>query len=180
MQMRHGMPPIQTALDHGIRPSLSVDVETNMAADMFTVMRATFTLHRTLVNERALAGEQNLPRLLTCRDVLEMATIYGAETCHLDHKIGTLTPGKEADIIVLRTDAINVTPLNNAPGAVVTLMDTSNVDTVLIAGKIMKRSGKLVGVDLNRIRRTVETSRDAVLERAGYARNLFGSCCPVV
>ena len=177
MQMRHGMPPIQTALDHGIRPSLSVDVETNMAADMFTVMRSTFTLHRTLINERALAGEQNLPPLLTCRDVLEMATIEGARASHLDHKVGTLTPGKEADIIMLRTDAINVTPLNNAPGAVVTLMDTSNVDTVFIAGKLMKRGGKLLGVDLPKIRRAVEASRDAVLARAKYARNLFGSCC---
>jgi 5-methylthioadenosine/S-adenosylhomocysteine deaminase len=177
MQMRHGMPPIQEALDHGIRPSLSVDVETNMAADMFTVMRATFTLQRTLVNERALAGEQKIPRLLTCRDVLEMATIEGARVAHLDHKVGTLTPGKEADIVMLRTDAINVTPLNNAPGAVVTLMDTSNVDTVFIAGKIVKRGGKLVGVDLNKIRRTIEASRDGVLARAGYPRNLFGSCC---
>jgi 5-methylthioadenosine/S-adenosylhomocysteine deaminase len=177
MQMRHGMPPIQLALDHGIRPSLSVDVETNMSADMFTVMRSTFTLHRTLINERALAGEKNLPRLLTCRDVLEMATIEGARVSHLDHKVGTLTPGKEADIIMLRTDTINVTPLNNAPGAVVTLMDTSNVDTVLIAGKVMKRNGKLVGVDLNRIRRTAEASRDALIASAKYPRNLFGSCC---
>jgi 5-methylthioadenosine/S-adenosylhomocysteine deaminase len=177
MQMRHGMPPIQTAIDHGIRPSLSVDVETNMAADMFTVMRSTFTLQRTLINERALAGEQNLPPLLTCRDVLEMATINGARDSHLDHKVGTLTPGKEADIIMLRTDTINVTPLNNAPGAVVTLMDTSNVDTVFIAGKILKRGGKLLGVDLPKIRRTVEASRDAVLARAGYPRNLFNSCC---
>jgi 5-methylthioadenosine/S-adenosylhomocysteine deaminase len=177
MQMRHGMPPIQTALDYGIRPSLSVDVETNMAADMFTVMRSTFTLHRTLLNERALAGEQKLPPLLTCRDVLEMATIDGARVSHLDHKVGSLTPGKEADIIMLRTDAINVAPLNNAPGAIVTLMDTSNVDTVLIAGKVMKRGGKLVGVDLNKIRRTVEASRDAVLARAKYPRNLFRSCC---
>src|SRR6266850_5280267 len=177
MQMRHGMPPIQMALDHGILPSLSVDVETNMSADMFTVMRSTFTLHRTLLNERALAGEKLLPPLLTCRDVLEMATIEGARVSHLDHKVGTLTPGKEADVIMLRTDAINVTPLNNGPGAVVTLMDTSNVDTVLIAGKVMKRSGKLVGVDVNRIRRTAEASRDALLATAKYPRNLFGSCC---
>src|SRR5262245_3273441 len=107
MQMRHGMPPIQMALDYGIRPSLSVDVETNMAADMFTVMRTTFNLQRALINERAFSGEQNLPRLLTCRDVLEMATIEGARGSHLDHKVGTLTPGKEADIVMLRTDAIN-------------------------------------------------------------------------
>jgi cytosine/adenosine deaminase-related metal-dependent hydrolase len=166
MQMRHGMPPIQEALDHGITPSLSVDVETNMAADMFTVMRSTFTLQRALANERALAGDRNAPSLLTCRQVLEMATIQGARDAHLDHKIGTLTPGKEADIIVLRTDAINIVPLNNAAGAVVTMMDTSNVDTVFIAGTLVKRAGKLIGVDLPKIRREVEASRDAVLARA--------------
>jgi cytosine/adenosine deaminase-related metal-dependent hydrolase len=175
MQMRHGMPPIQRALDHGVMPSLSVDVETNMAADMFTVMRATFTLHRALLNERVLAGEQNVPALLTCRQVLEMATIQGARDSHLDHKVGTLTPGKEADIVMLRTDAINVMPLNSAAGAVVTLMDTSNVDTVLIAGNVMKRGGRLVGVDLPKIRRTVEASREAVLARAGYRGNRLGS-----
>ena len=175
MQMRHGMPPIQRALDHGIVPSLSVDVETNMAADMFTVMRSTFTLQRALLNERVLAGEQNLPPLLTCRQVLEMATIQGARDSHLDHKIGTLTPGKEADIVLLRTDAINVVPLNNAAGAVVTLMDTSNVDTVLIAGKLVKRGGALVGVDLPGIRRRVEASREAVLARAGVRGNRLGA-----
>ena len=175
MQMRHGMPPIQKALDHGIMPSLSVDVETNMAADMFTVMRTTFTLQRALVNERVLAGERNVPSLITCRQVLEMATIQGARDSHLDHKIGTLTPGKEADIIMLRTDAINIVPLNNAAGAVVTMMDTSNVDTVFIAGTIVKRGGKLLGVDLPKIRREVEASRNGVLSRASYKGSRLGS-----
>jgi cytosine/adenosine deaminase-related metal-dependent hydrolase len=174
MQMRHGMPPIQQAIDHGITPSLSVDVETNMAADMFTVMRATFTLQRALLNERVLAGERNLPGLLTSRQVLEMATIQGARDSHLDRKIGTLTPGKDADIIMLRTDTINVMPVNNAAGAVVTLMDTSNVDTVFIAGKLMKRNGQLVGVDLAKIRREAEAARVAVLTRAGVKPNRLG------
>ena len=175
MQMRHGMPPIQRALDHGIQPSLSVDVETNMAADMFTVMRATFTLQRALANERALAGEASPPRLLTCRQVLEMATVQGARVSHLDRRIGTLTPGKEADIILLRTDTINAMPVNHAAGAVVTLMDTSNVDTVFIAGKLMKQGGRLLNVDLSRIRRAVEASRDAVLARAGYKGSRVGA-----
>jgi cytosine/adenosine deaminase-related metal-dependent hydrolase len=175
MQMRHGMPPIQEALDHGITPSLSVDVETNMAADMFTVMRSTFTLQRALLNERVIAGEQNLPALVTSRQVLEMATIQGARDSHLDQKIGTLTPGKDADLIMLRTDTINVMPLNNAAGAVVTLMDTSNVDTVFIGGKLMKRNGQLVGVDIARIRREAEASRLAVLMRAGVKPNRLGT-----
>jgi cytosine/adenosine deaminase-related metal-dependent hydrolase len=174
MQMRHGMPPIQEALDHGIVPSLSVDVETNMAADMFTVMRSTFVLQRALQNERVIKGERNPPALLTSRQVLEMATIQGARDAHLDQKIGTLTPGKDADIVMLRTDTINVMPVNNAAGAVVTLMDTSNVDTVFIAGKMVKRGGSLVGVDLAKIRREVEASRAAVLMRAGVKANRLG------
>jgi cytosine/adenosine deaminase-related metal-dependent hydrolase len=177
MQMRHGMPPFQAALDHGIRPSLSVDVECNMTADMFSIMRTAFTLQRALVNERAIAEEKNLPRLLTCRDAIELATIEGARTAHLDSKIGTLTPGKEADILMLATDRINVFPMNNVPGTVVTLMDTSNVENVFIAGKVMKWQGKLVGVDLGRIRRMIDKARDELLARAKYPPNLFESCC---
>jgi 5-methylthioadenosine/S-adenosylhomocysteine deaminase len=179
MQMRHGMPPFQKALDHGIRPSLSVDVECNMSADMFSIMRSAFTLQRALVNERAVNGEQNLPKLLTCRDVLEMATIEGARVAHLDSKIGTLTPGKEADITMLAADRINVFPMNNVPGTVVTMMDTSSVENVFVAGQVRKWRGKLVGVDLARIRRQMEQARDGLLVRAKYKKDLFGSCCAV-
>lgn len=177
MQMRHGMPPIQTALDHGIRPSLSVDVECNMTADMFSIMRTAYTLQRALINQRALAGEQNLPTLVTCRDVIEFATVSGARVAHLDSKVGTLTPGKEADIIMLATDRINTFPLNNVPGTIVTLMDTSNVENVFVAGKVVKWQGKLVRMDLNRLRRDIEKSRDGLLARTKQRRNFFGSCC---
>jgi len=178
MQEGHGVPPFQAALDHGIRPSLSTDVETSMTSDLFTIMRTAFTLQRMFINERRSNGEKNLPAWLTCRDVLEMATSEGARVAHLDHKVGSLTPGKEAAIILLRTDDINVFPLNNAPGAVVTLMDTSNVDTVLVAGKIMKWKGNLMGVDLKRIRRLADRARDGILSRAGYRPNLLNTCCP--
>ena len=129
------------------------------------------------LTQRALAGEKNLPSLLTCRDVLEMATVEGARTAHLDAKIGTLTPGKEADILMLAIDRINVFPMNNVPGTIVTLMDTSNVENVFIAGRVMKWQGKLVGVDLRRIRETIERASDGVLARARYPRKLFESCC---
>jgi 5-methylthioadenosine/S-adenosylhomocysteine deaminase len=177
MQMRHGMPPLQTALDHRIQPSLSVDVECNMTADMFSIMPTAFTLQRALINERSLAGEQNLPQLVTCREVIAMATIGGAKAAHLENKVGTLTPGKAADIIMLSTDRVNVFPLNNVPGTIVTLMDTSNVENVFVAGKVIKWQGKLVGVDLNRVRSMIEKSRDAVLARAGYSADRFGTCC---
>jgi 5-methylthioadenosine/S-adenosylhomocysteine deaminase len=172
MVMRHGMPPIQQALDAGIRPSLSSDVETTMAADMFTQMRSVFTLQRALVNERAIKGEQELPALLTARDVIEFATFQGARANGLDAKIGTLTPGKEADIIMLRTDLPNTLPFNNAYGAIATAMDTSNVDTVFIGGRAMKRRGKLVGVDLARVQREAAASRDYLIGKLGWPRSV--------
>ncbi len=182
MSMRHGMPPIQQALAHGILPSLSTDVETNMAADMFTVMRATFTLQRALLNERYIAGEHDLPQLVSCRQVLEMATIAGARAAQLDHKVGALTPGKDADVIMLDGRRINAMPLNNAPGAVVTMMDTSNVKNVLIGGRLMKLNHELVGVDVDKLRQEIEAARDRVLGRLRaafpeYAPTLVSSCC---
>jgi 5-methylthioadenosine/S-adenosylhomocysteine deaminase len=173
MEMGHGVPPIQQALDHGIRPSLSVDVETQMPGDFFTQMRAVFTLQRMLAINRPAGGDRKAPALVTARQVIEFATVAGARDNGLDRKIGTLTPGKEADIILLRTDAINVAPVNNAYGAIVLGMDTSNVDTVFIAGALRKRQGTLVGVDLARIARQAARSRDYVTSRAGWAPGLF-------
>ena len=89
-------------------------------------------------------------------------------------KTGTLTPGKDADIIMLRTDAINVAPMNNAYAAVVQAMDTSNVDTVFIAGQLLKRQGQLVGVDLNRIRQQAQASRDYIVQTAGWPSSRLG------
>ncbi len=174
MEMGHGVPPIQQALDHGIRPSLSVDVETEMPGDFFTQMRAVFTLQRMLAINRPPSAERKAPTLLTAREVVEFATIEGAKDNRLDRKIGTLTPGKDADIILLRTDAINVMPVNNVFGAIVLGMDTSNVDTVIIAGTIKKRNGRLVGVDLPRVRRLAEQSRNYILSKTGWPRTILG------
>lgn len=168
MQMSHGVPPVQAALDHGIRPSLSVDVETQMTGDMFTQMRTVFALQRMQALERQRLGDERAPALLGVRDVVEFATVRGAIANRLDDRIGTLTPGKQADVILLRTDAINVLPLNDAYGAVVLGMDTSNVDTVFVAGRMKKRGGVLVGVDLERIRRDAEASRDRIHAAVGW------------
>jgi len=135
-------------------------------------MRSVFTLQRMLALNPTAGASRPQPRLLTVRDVVEFATIAGARANQLDRKVGTLTPGKEADVIMLRTDAINVMPLNNASGAVVLAMDTSNVDTVFIGGRVMKQGGRLVGVDLNRIRQDAERSRDYVAGKAGWKTTL--------
>lgn len=170
MEMGHGVPAIQHALDHGIRPSLSVDVETEMPGDLFTQMRSVFTVQRMQRLARERAGEKNLPPLLNVKEVVEFATIQGARDNRLERKVGTLTPGKDADIIMLRTNQINVMPANNAYGAVVLSMDTSNVDTVFIAGKTMKSQGKLLGVDMPRLTRLLHQSQEYLLAKTGLGR----------
>jgi 5-methylthioadenosine/S-adenosylhomocysteine deaminase len=177
MNMRHGTPPIVKTLDVGVQPSLSVDVEVTLTADMFTQMRSTMTLQRVFMNGKAL-GEPafvGLPNqeLLTSRDVLRMATMEGAKDLKLDHKVGSLTPGKEADIVILDAEAINVHPLNVVPGAVVSLMERSNVETVIVAGKVRKWKGKLLDVNLRKLRNDLESSRDGIFARAGVPQDLF-------
>jgi 5-methylthioadenosine/S-adenosylhomocysteine deaminase len=113
-----------------------------------------------------------VPAPLTTRDVLRYATINGAKALRLDGKTGTLTPGKEADIIILDAQAINVAPLNNVPGAVVSLMDRTNVETVIVAGEVRKWKGRLLDVNLDNLRRRLENSRDYVFSQA-QANPLF-------
>jgi cytosine/adenosine deaminase-related metal-dependent hydrolase len=161
MMMGHGMPPIQKFLDRGLRPSLSVDVETNVPSDMFNQMRSVLALQRG-------AASTEGKRPLSARDVLACATIEGARANGLDSKVGTLTPGKQADLIMLRTDRLNVTPLNDPATAVVAGMDTGNVDTVLIAGRVMKRGGQLLHVDWPAAKRMAAESRDHVIAKSGF------------
>jgi 5-methylthioadenosine/S-adenosylhomocysteine deaminase len=116
-----------------------------------------------------------IPAPLTTRDVLRYATMNGAKALRLDQKVGSLTPGKEADIIILDATAINVAPLNQVPGAVVSLMDRTNVETVIVAGTVRKWKGRLLDVDLPNLRRQLENSRDYIFAAAGVPQNLFGS-----
>jgi 5-methylthioadenosine/S-adenosylhomocysteine deaminase len=172
MQMRHGNPPIQKCLDLGMLPSLSSDVECTMTADPFTQMRSTITLQRMLANDLALRGE-DYPKLLSAADVINMATMGGAKGLKLDHKTGSLTPGKEADIVLLDATALNVAPLNHVPGAVVTLMERSNVSTVICAGQVRKWQGAMLGHDIAKLRAELEASRDYLLEKADVTLDLF-------
>jgi 5-methylthioadenosine/S-adenosylhomocysteine deaminase len=168
MMMGHGMPPIQKFLDRGLSPSLSVDVETNVPGDMFTQMRSVMSLQHALSYERQLLGDARPPERITSRDVLAYATMEGARANGLSHKTGSLTPGKEADVIMLRTDKPNVFPINDPIGAVVWSMDTSNIDSVFVAGKPMKRNGKLLHVDWNATKKAVMESRSYVIKKSGF------------
>jgi len=186
MNMRHGMPPILKMESLGMEPSLSVDVECTLTADFFTQMRSTMNFQREMVNRMILDPGfvtedwwppqlPGTPNPLMTRDVLRFATMNGAKALRLDGKTGSLTPGKEADIIILDATRINVAPLNQVPGAVVSLMDRTNVETVIVAGKVRKWKGQLLDVDLPHLRQQLEASRDYVFAAAGIEQDLFRS-----
>jgi len=168
MKVGHGMPPIQKFLDRGLKPSLSVDVETNVPGDMFTQMRSVISLQHAQSFDRQLAGDTKAPERITTREVLAYATLEGARANRLAHKTGSLTPGNDADMIMLRTDKPNIFPINDPIGAVVWGMDTSNVDSVFVAGKPMKRNGQLLHVDWNAVKKAVNESHDYVIKKSGF------------
>lgn len=167
------IPSIQQALDAGIRPSLSIDVEVCLTPDMFTQMRTVHAMQRASVFNRRYLGEPDLPEALTVKDVLELATVSGARANGVLDRTGTLTPGKQADLILLGAEDFNSMPLNNAYGTIVSGADTKNVEAVFVAGEVKKFEGKLVGWDLASVRRRVHESRDRILADAGFELDVF-------
>ncbi|MBY8856775.1 amidohydrolase family protein [Nocardia sp. CA2R105] len=131
---------------------------------MFATMRTAFVVQR---------GRDGG---LRSRDLLEFATVDGARACGLAARTGSLTPGKDADVILLRTDDLTVFPCNNPAGTIVAAGHPGLIDTVLVAGRVVKRAGALVGVDLPGLRGRLLASRDRIAAAAGVA--LDGTWCP--
>jgi 5-methylthioadenosine/S-adenosylhomocysteine deaminase len=158
-QMGHGWPPVMKALEYGLRPSLSIDVVTTVPGDMFTQMRAAFGSERARMNAVFWEKNEAATGLLTAEQVLRMATIDGAYVAGLEDRTGSLTPGKQADVVLIDARALNVAPVIDPVAAVTLSADVSNVDTVIIGGVVRKQNGKLSG-DADTARRLVEASRD--------------------
>ena len=105
-----------------------------------------------------------------------MATLGGAQAAHLDHLVGSLTPGKIADIVVLNARTLNTAPMSHATGAVVHHMDTSNIDTVIVGGEIVKHDGRLQGVDVDAALTELSRSAESLFSRSQYPDVLLTSC----
>ena len=168
-----GVSTFQTALDHGIRPGFSIDNEVSYGTDMFTEMRVAFYVQRAMATYRKTRGDAKAPGLVDVRQVLECATLGGAACAGLLDKCGSLTPGKEADIVMIRTDDINLYPSNHALGTVALAADIRNIDTVIIGGRVRKSRGKMVGVNMDRFRRLADESRAYLFMKAGYKLDIF-------
>ncbi|WP_244788313.1 amidohydrolase family protein [Cupriavidus pauculus] len=168
-----GMFGYQAALNHGMRPGFSVDNESAYSGDMFAEMRTALSLQRSAAQARKFGGDKNAPQPVTMRQLLSAATFDGAAVAHLGNRTGSLAAGKEADIVLINAQDINLYPSNNALGTVVTAAERSNVETVIVGGRIRKIGGKLVGVDFERLRRDTEESRRYLFDAVGFRSNPF-------
>jgi cytosine/adenosine deaminase-related metal-dependent hydrolase len=166
-----GMFGFQAAISHGIRPGLSIDNESAYGGDMFAEMRAALYLQRSAAQGRRFVADRTAPAPVSLRQLLSAATVDGAVVAQLGRTTGSLTEGKAADIVLINTDAINVYPSNNALGTVVSAADRSNVETVIVGGRIRKQGGKLVDVDFDRVRAMTEESRRYLFEAVGFDGN---------
>ncbi len=165
----------QQAVDHGMRPGIGTDLETAYGGDMPTELRVAFALQRATAQSRRYAGDEAAPAPVRVEDLLRAAAIDGARCAGLDHRTGSLTPGKQADLILVRTDGISLLGTNNAAGAIVHGADRSNISDVMVAGRFRKRDGQMVDLNLEGLRRRVEASQDHLLSSVGHVRNPLAS-----
>jgi 5-methylthioadenosine/S-adenosylhomocysteine deaminase len=149
-------PVLGRMLAAGLTPSLSVDTETATAGDMFTQLRIAY----------AVAQRDRLDgRSVSARDVLHWATLQGARATGLERRTGSLTPGKAADIVLIRGTDVNLAPVSAPADAIVLAAHPGNVDTVLVAGRVLKRAGRLEA-DVERARGLVQAAHEHVLGTA--------------
>lgn len=157
LKMGFGWPETGRMLAAGIRPSLSIDDCPSAGGDMFATMRLAFAV------QRGLDGG------LTARDFVEFATVDGARACGLDARTGSITVGKDADLILLDAEDPSVFPVSDPVGTVVAAGHPGLVDSVFVAGRAVKRDGRLLGVDLPALRARLLESRDRIAAAAGIA-----------
>jgi cytosine/adenosine deaminase-related metal-dependent hydrolase len=184
LQMGMGYPLALSGRDAGTRISLGIDIVSNYPGDMFSQMRIAMQMARAQDNEE-LARRHRAPRRLRvkARDALRLGTLGGAEALHMEHSIGTIEVGKAADIIVIGTDSLAMTPAHDAVGAVVLGAAASDVDAVIVDGVVRKENGMLVGVEMSALRaRLMESARRIHASAAYVPRDgihaLWGSIFP--
>ena len=166
LQMGYGDP--LTGILHELHAPISIgtDVEPAVGSDLFTCMRITLQHERNrgIMEHFRKFGSRPHKSALTCRDALSWVTTNAAKIAGLDNRIGSLTPGKQADIIMLRADDVNLVPAHDVVGSVVMQASSANVDTVIVAGRVVKRAGKLLFAGLRDKLAALQSSGERILD----------------
>jgi len=161
--------PILQANRLGLQEGISCDNELSYGYDMFSEMRTLLTVQRGLSFAAEFGGEPDVPPRYDPRDVLRAATVGGARNARLSDRIGSLTPGKKADVVVLDLDQVPTQPFGSLAGTVVSFAGVANVDTVFVDGAVKKWRGTLTGVDYGSVVSDAEASRESLLNGFGLS-----------
>lgn len=150
----------------GSQPSLGVDLESSISGDMFTVARMALASQRAFDNEASRRAAGKLPdtTTITTREALAWITVEGARMLKMEDRIGTLTPGKQADLVVIRADDLNMWPVHDAVTSVVTQTSLANVESVMIAGRWKKRDGRMLAGDLAALKQALAASGRRIMD----------------
>jgi len=169
MAQGHGFAITGRLTKLGGAPSLGVDLESGISGDMFTVARVAMAAQRALDNAQFRADTGNIPETSTvyCRKALSWITLEGARMLKQQDRIGSLTPGKQADVVVIKADELNMWPLHDPVTTVVTQTSLANIEHVLINGEFKKRDGKLLYADLKPRMRELRASGARILHDIG-------------
>ncbi|ELZ54454.1 MULTISPECIES: amidohydrolase family protein [Halorubrum] len=168
MQMGHGIPVTGKVLEAGGRPAWGVDVCSNISGDMGSQMRIGMQLQRMFDNQAVLEGDEEVTEVsISARDTLEMATIEGAKALQLDDEIGTITPGKRADLVLFDATDFMTAPSHSPVETVVFQSDPSHIDTVLVDGEVVKRDGELTNPKVREEFDRFVASGERLVEEAG-------------
>ncbi|RAO17446.1 amidohydrolase family protein [Micromonospora noduli] len=164
-----GYPPTWQLRHHDIPVSLSMDTSVWWSGDLFSAMRSTLGADRSREHLEAHAKQETITHChLRAEQVVEWATRGGARALGMDATIGALTPGRQADVVLIKNDASPVMfPILNPHGHVVFQAQRADVHTVLVGGRVVKRDGRLVGVDLAAARASVAATIDHLRETMG-------------
>jgi cytosine/adenosine deaminase-related metal-dependent hydrolase len=147
MLMQFGtFPATGPALSRGIVSGFGIDTICSAGNDLFSEMRLALAAERSRANAPALASGKQVPTVdLHQRDMLRLATIDGARVWHLEDEIGTLTPGKQADIAVIDLRSPHLDGFGDPVAVMVLGAGPADVETVIVGGDVVKRDGKLAG-----------------------------------
>jgi len=160
LRIGYGFPQTSEMLSRGIPLGISLDTDALVgSSNLFAVLK----LARMVENAKAASEFK-----MSARRALELGTIEGARSMGLGDKIGSLKPGKRADLIMINTDALNMGMVTDPAHLVLECTEPENVDTVVIDGRVLKRGGKLVAIDARKVIAEARLALAGVRERTKW------------
>jgi 5-methylthioadenosine/S-adenosylhomocysteine deaminase len=174
MAQGHGHPIVGRLRKLGAAPSLGVDLESVISGEMLVVARIALAHQRSLDNAAFRASNGGIPETSTipAREALGWITVEGARMLGLEDRIGTISPGKQADLVFIRADALNVWPVHDPVATVVTQASLANIDSVMVAGEFRKREGRLLFRELERVKAELYRSGTRILSELNWRPDL--------